>query len=74
MHRVGSSPGGQFEVQIGNQFAISAKNQTSDRRNYAWVSVDLLRPGQTPEKLYNVDGTSRRVSKSDYQSFFPSTK
>jgi hypothetical protein len=64
------SPGDHFEVEVGKNLAISVRNHATDVRAYPWVSVDLLRPGKAPENLYNVDGTPRRVSKSEYQSVF----
>jgi hypothetical protein len=67
----GSSPGDHFEVEVGKKFVIAAKNKASDVRAYPWISIDLLRPGKPPESLYDVDGTPRRVSKAEYERFFP---
>ena len=64
------SPGDHAEVEIGKNLAIFVQNHATDMRAYPWVSVDLLRPGQTPESLYNVDGTPRRVSSSEYEQAF----
>jgi hypothetical protein len=64
------SPGDHFEVEVGKNLVISVQNHATDVRAYPWVSVDLLRPGKAPENLYNVDGTPRRVSKSEYNSVF----
>ena len=70
VHHVGVSPGDHFEVQVGNNFAVAAKNHTINVREYSWVSVDLLRSGQPPERLYNVKGTGRRITKTEYESLF----
>ncbi len=64
------SPGDHAEVEIGKDLVISVRNHAADVRAYPWVSVDLLRPGQEPESLYSVDGTPRRVSKSEYDRTF----
>ncbi len=64
------SPGDHAEVEIGKDLVISVRNRAADVRAYPWVSVDLLRPGQEPESLYSVDGTPRRVSKSEYDRTF----
>jgi hypothetical protein len=62
-------PGDHFEADIVN-LVISVKNLATNPRAYPWFSVQLLRPGQTPESLYNVDGTPRRVSKPEYEHTF----
>jgi len=64
------SPGDHSEVEIGKNLVISVQNHATDVRANPWVSVDLLRPGQAPESLYNVDETPRRVSKSEYDRIF----
>jgi hypothetical protein len=65
------SPGDHAEVEIGKNLVISVQNHATDVRAYPKVSVDLLRSGQAPERLYNVDGTPRRINKSDYEQLFP---
>lgn len=64
------SPGDHFEAEIGKNLVISVRNHATDVRAYPSVSVELLRPGQAPEGLYNVNGTPRRVSKSEYDRAF----
>jgi len=64
------SPGDHAEVEITKNLVISLRNHATDARAYPWVTVDLLRAGQAPESLYNVDGTPRRVSKSEYDRIF----
>ena len=65
-------PGDHFEAKVDDKFVIAAKNQASDVRERAWISVDLIRPGRPPERLYNVNGTPRLVSKTEYQNIFGS--
>jgi hypothetical protein len=64
------SPGDHAEVEIGKKLVISVQNHSTNARAYPRVSVDLVRPGQAPESLYNVDGTPRRVSSSEYEQAF----
>jgi hypothetical protein len=68
--RYTGSPSAHFEVEIGKNLVISVQNHIGNESVYQWVSVDLLRHGQAPESLYNVDGTTRRVSKSEYDRTF----
>jgi hypothetical protein len=64
------TPGDHFEVQVGNDFVIAAKNQATDQADHEWISVDLIRPGEPPERLYEVNGAPRRVSRSEYEHSF----
>lgn len=67
-------PGAHFEVPIGKDLIISVKNRATNQREwqYPWITVDLLRPGQGPQNLYDVNGNPRRVSKSQYERVFRS--
>ena len=64
----GRSPRDRFEVQVGNHRVISVQTHISGPN--AWVSVDLQLPGQAAQSLYNVNGTPRRVSKTEYSRIF----
>jgi hypothetical protein len=66
-------PGEHFDIDVGKTFTITAKNQAAPGRVYPSISVDLLRPGQIPENIYNVDGVPRRVNESEYKQIFGST-
>jgi hypothetical protein len=68
--RYTGSPSAHFEVEIGKNLVISVRNHIGNESVYQSVSIDLLRSGQAPENLYNVDGTTRRVSKSEYERTF----
>jgi len=70
VHEILSLPGDHFEVQVDNKFAIAVKNQARGVREYEWISVDLIRPGQRPDKLYDVNGTPHTVSRSEYERSF----
>jgi hypothetical protein len=67
VHQVLSVPGNHFEVHVDDKFVISAKNLARGVREYDWIAVDLIRSGQPPEKLYEVNGTPHTVSKSEYE-------
>jgi hypothetical protein len=65
-------PGEQFKVQVGKGIVIVVQNHNKEGSVYKWVTVDLLRDGQPPEHLYNVDGRKPRlVSKATYDHIFP---
>jgi hypothetical protein len=64
------TPGDHFEVQVGDKLVIAAKNQATDHGEHEWISVDLLRAGKPPERLYDVNGTPRRVSQTEYERSF----
>src|SRR5260370_12200110 len=68
--RYTGSPSAHFEAEIGKNLVISVRNHIGNESVYQSVSIVLLRPGQAPESLYNVDGTTRRVSKSEYERAF----
>jgi hypothetical protein len=67
------SPGERFEIEVGKTLTITAKNNSSDARGNPNISVDLLRAGQAPENLYNVDGAVRTVSGNEYKRIFGDT-
>jgi hypothetical protein len=60
---------GSFTVDAGKNFRISVNSQpndTSDRN----LSIYLLRPGHTRERIWNVNLHWGRVSKSEYEHVF----
>jgi hypothetical protein len=71
VHRVGWA-GDHFEVPVGKDLVIAAKNRSTDVRNwqYPWITVDLLRPGQSPQNVYDVNGMPRRVGRKEYERVF----
>jgi hypothetical protein len=63
--------GEQFKVQVGKGIVIFMQNHNKEDSIYKWVSVDLLRSGQPPERLYNVNGRNPRlVTKATYNRIF----
>jgi|ERR1700737_2421855 len=68
-HRTTLLPGQHFKVEFGQGFELDVQNHATEM-SYTSVSVDLLRPGQPPESLYNVSGIPRRVSKAEYERIF----
>jgi hypothetical protein len=68
-------PGDHVEVPISNQLMISVRNHATNVQEwqYPWITVELLRPGQSPQTLYDVNGQPRRVSKSEYENVFRQT-
>jgi len=72
VHRTPDAPevGSHFEVKLSDGSVVSVTNRATDVRAYPWISVDLLRPGQKPQSLYDVNETPHRVSKRRYESLF----
>jgi hypothetical protein len=70
-HSLRNSPGDQFSVELGMKLRIVAKNMATSDRKPSKMFVEVLRSGQTPEDLYSTDGSPRRVSRSEYERFFP---
>lgn len=66
------SIGGHFEVHLSDSSVISVTNRATDKRERAWISVDLSRPGQKPQSLSDVNGSSRWVNKKEYMNTFNS--
>jgi hypothetical protein len=64
--------GGHFEVHLSDGSVISVTNHAKDERERAWISVDLSRPGQKPQSLFDVNGSPRWVSKEEYMNTFNS--
>ena len=68
---VGATAGdNHFSVEPGKLFTLSVKQGNIYKSANDSASVDLLRPGQAPEKLWYVDGYPHRVSKSEYEQTF----
>src|SRR5271166_2314522 len=60
----------QFSVGIGKVAKLDVDVTNAERAAYSRMSVVLLRPGQSPEKVWYRDGYPRRVSKAEYQQLF----
>jgi hypothetical protein len=68
-------PGNHFDIAVGNNLTLSVDARATGvpaedlaRR----VTIELLRPNQPPEMLYDVDGAQRTVSKNEYENMFRS--
>jgi hypothetical protein len=64
------APRAHFEADIAGKYSIQAQDLPGNARQYSRISVSLLRPGQRPQSLYDVDGTPRRVSRAEYRKLF----
>jgi hypothetical protein len=73
--RYARMPGDHVEVPISSELIISVRNRATDVPKWQdpWITVDLLRPGQSPQTLYDVNGKPRRVSKREYEDVFRQT-
>jgi hypothetical protein len=64
--------GDHYEVRLNDGSVISVGNRAKHLRSNPWVVVDLLRPNQTGQELYNVTGVPGIFSKKVSQTTFPS--
>jgi hypothetical protein len=65
-----TTDGFQFSVELSKQVTLLVKQGNVYRSPYDSSTIDLLRPGQPPEKLWHVDGNPRWVSKNEYERTF----
>jgi hypothetical protein len=69
--RIGNLPNQQFEIDIAGKLKVIARNDAKNEREAAKVVIDLVRPDQSKETLYKVDGSTRWVSRAEYNRDFP---
>jgi hypothetical protein len=65
--------GDDFQVPLGRDVAISVKSLRSGAPNEVWpkrVTIELLRPNQPPEILYDRNAAQRKVNRKEYESAF----
>lgn len=60
----------QFVVDVGQTFKLEVTNKLLGRGWRGALSVDVVRPGQNPERIWYLDGHSRRVGRAEYEASF----
>jgi hypothetical protein len=60
----------QFSARVGGTLALSMKSSGLDQYGCGSVSIDLLRDGQTSDRIWYLDDHPRNVSKSQYRLAF----
>jgi hypothetical protein len=60
----------QFAVDVGQTFKLDVTNKLLDQTRRSVVSVDVVRPGRSPEAIWHLDGRPKRISKSEYEHAF----
>jgi hypothetical protein len=60
----------QFSVEVGREATLHVDVKNAQKAAYCTVSVDLVRTGQAPEKVWYQEGYPKKVSKSEYQQLF----
>jgi hypothetical protein len=58
-----------FTINVGDQFTLSVNDSPMETENGA-ISIDLLRPGKPPERIWDLSVHKGRVSKTEYQHAF----
>lgn len=70
---VGSVTGdSQFLADVGGKVTLVVNLGNSTKSAYSSASVDLLRSGQVPQRIWYLDGNPRSISKKEYQNRFGS--
>jgi hypothetical protein len=72
-HAIGDGPEGfvaRSTTDVGGRFTISEKSEPVGRTGYAAVSIYVQRPGQTPERIWYLDGHPRKITKAEYERTF----
>jgi hypothetical protein len=64
--------GEHFEVLLSDGSVISVRNRAKHLRSYPLVVVELVRPDQSKESLYDGNGVPQIVSKKTYTATFQS--
>jgi hypothetical protein len=66
---IGTSPlDHKLTIAVGNGFSLSVNNVAV--RGTGSLSIDLLKAGKAPERMWNLSGSSRRVNKTEYERAF----
>ena len=60
----------QFAVDVGQTFKLGVTNKLLDRTRRSIVSVDVVRPGRSPEVIWHLDERNRSVSRKEYEDTF----
>jgi hypothetical protein len=64
-------PDAQYDVPLGDGSIISVVNREKKAHSFPWIEVLLVRPGQKPQSLYNVDATPHKATAQEYIATFP---
>jgi len=59
-----------YQFSVGKDAKLEVHVTNAAKAAYSRMSVVLLRPGQSPEKVWYRDGYPRRVSKAEYDQLF----
>jgi hypothetical protein len=59
-----------FSIELGKELTLLVRQGNVYKSPYDSSTIDLLRPGHPPEKLWHVDGNPRWVSKNEYERTF----
>ncbi|HXN17392.1 MAG TPA: hypothetical protein VN875_03600 [Candidatus Binatus sp.] len=64
-------PGANYEVPLSDGSIISVINRQKKAHSFPWIEVLLLRAGQKPQNLYDVDATPHKATAQEYIATFP---
>ncbi|HXZ39619.1 MAG TPA: hypothetical protein VEG68_02685 [Terriglobales bacterium] len=60
----------KFTIQVADKFEISVDNRSMIKSRFGGASIELLRPGRPPERIFYLEGNPRRVSRAEYERIF----
>ena len=59
-----------FTLHVGDKFGLSIDGLAAKENTNGTVSIDLLRPAKTPERIWDFYARRGRISKAEYQHLF----
>ncbi len=59
-----------WDVEAGKEFKLSITNRVVDKIGDGALSIELIRAGQVPQRVWYLDGHPRRVTKAEYEHAF----
>ena len=60
----------RFTINVGDKLRLSISSLAVNETRHGTVSIDLLRPGNAPERIWDLDVLPGRVSRTDYRHAF----
>ena len=60
----------KFTIKVGDEFEIVVNNVAVKRSAHGTLSIDLLRPGRSPERIWDLDLPPEEISRKEYHHIF----
>ncbi|MGB0038072.1 MAG: hypothetical protein WBQ00_04175 [Terriglobales bacterium] len=70
-YTLGSAPAGsRSTIKVDELIEISVDHHAQDRFGHSAISVEVMRPGHAPERIWYIDDRPRTVSRAEYERVF----